>query len=242
MTFLKTLAIVSILSIFSYESCLAVSKPNDVNIAASGKVYRSPQRWAPDIAAFKKMDDQNFPPQNAVLFVGSSSIRLWDIKKFFPDLAAINRGFGGSYISESVYYADKIVLPYKPRIIVFYAGDNDIAGKKPPELLLSDFNDFATIVHKNLPKTRIIYIAIKPSIKRWLMWPQAKKANDLILQYCRSTDFAQFLDIAPAMLGADGKPRPELFVPDGLHLNETGYQLWTKMLNPMLADKTAGKH
>ena len=198
--------------------------------------WRGPEIWENDIAGFTRGDAANFPPSGAVLFIGSSSVRLWDIKKYFPDLPAINRGFGGSYISDSAYYAEKIVVPYKPRLIVFYAGDNDIADNKPPERAAADFDDFLAAVRKHLPQVPVIYISIKPSLARWRLWPKIGEANELIKTSCQSRPQCRFLDVGAAMLGPDGKPAPELFMPDGLHMTDKGYRLWSDKLAPLLKE------
>ncbi len=201
--------------------------------------YPQPQRWQPDIDIFARLDEQQSPPKNAILFVGSSSIRLWDTQKSFPHLTTINRGFGGSFLVDSEYYADRIIIPYSPRTIVFYAGDNDIAAGKSPAMLLADFKSFTAAVRPALPRTAILYIAIKPSLARWHLWPQMNATNTLIRDYCAAAPRLQFIDIATPMLQPDhspgGQPRPELFQPDGLHLNDEGYRLWTSILTPILS-------
>lgn len=191
-------------------------------------------RWEPNIARFEQSDRTNPPPKEAILFVGSSSIVAWDLPKFFPDLPVINRGFGGSQIADSVEFADRIVIPYRPKIIVFYAGDNDVASGKTPERVLADYNAFVAKVHKALPETRIIFIAIKPSIARWKLIDTIRAANAIVRAATEKEDTLEFLDIDAPMLGADGKPRPEIFRPDGLHMNADGYRIWTDLLLPHL--------
>jgi lysophospholipase L1-like esterase len=199
-----------------------------------GKTWRSPHFWDKDIASFKQMDDQNMPPKNSMLFVGSSSIRMWDLKKYFSGINTINRGFGGSYLSESVYFADKIVLPYKPSLIVLYAGDNDVTDDKSPARVAADFNEFVKTVRKSLPQTPIIYISIKPSVARWKLWPNMKKSNDLIKTEIAKYDKVKFLNISNDMLGPDNKPDPKYFLKDGLHLSHEGYKLWTNKIRPLI--------
>ncbi|MFL5242317.1 MAG: SGNH/GDSL hydrolase family protein [Gemmataceae bacterium] len=191
-------------------------------------------RWEKDIAAFEKQDNETPPPKNAILFAGSSSIRLWDLKKSFPDLDTVNRGFGGSQIADSAHFASRIIIKVQPRVIVFYAGDNDIASGKATKQVSEDFQGFAQLIHKELPKTKIVFIAIKPSPARWQMADKQKEANELIEAYCKKHDNLVYLDVIKAMLGRDGKPRKELFVKDGLHLNEQGYELWASLLKPYL--------
>jgi lysophospholipase L1-like esterase len=166
--------------------------------------------------------------------VGSSSIRLWDLPKSFPDLDVINRGFDGSEIADSEHFASRIILKHEPRMVVLYAGDNDIAAGKTPEQVLGDFKAFVKTVLKGLPKTRIAFISIKPSIRRWALVDKIRKANVLIETYCKQGEALLYIDVAKPMLGNDGKPRSELFAKDGLHLNETGYALWAMVLKPHL--------
>lgn len=190
-----------------------------------------PSRFETEIRAFESWDRQNSVPPDAILFVGSSSIRLWPTAESFPKLPVINRGFGGSHISDVIHFADRIVLKYKPRVIVFYSGDNDIAGGKSPQQVFDDFHEFAQRVHNRLPQTRILFLAIKPSIARQKFWPQMKKANSLVERLAKDDQLLEFVDTASPMLenGRDAPP-PTLFLADGLHLNAEGYKLWTKTL------------
>jgi lysophospholipase L1-like esterase len=166
--------------------------------------------------------------------VGSSSIVGWDLKEYFPDLQAINRGFGGSEIADSVHFADRILLPHEPRVVVLYAGDNDIARGKSPQQVLADYQAFAKKVHDASPQTRIVFIAIKPSLKRWHLVDKMREANKLIERATDTDPRQTFVDIDQPMIGPDEKPRPELFKQDGLHLNAAGYDLWSSLVRPHL--------
>jgi lysophospholipase L1-like esterase len=191
-------------------------------------------RWASAIADFEKQDQASPTDPGGVVFVGSSSIRMWDLEKSFPKAGYLNRGFGGSQIADSIEFAKQLVLKHKPRIVVMYAGDNDIAGGKSPEVVAGDFKTFRELLHEELPETQLIYIAIKPSLKRWEMWPQMDAANKLISAQCDKDERLAFADIIEPMLNETGTPLPGLFVKDGLHLSEAGYETWTKVLNSEL--------
>ena len=192
-------------------------------------------RWEAAIQAFETMDKENPPKQEAVLFVGSSSIRMWKtLDTDFPNIDVINRGFGDSEVEDLVYFANRIVIPYHPRLVVVYSWDNDIARGKSPENVLQDFRTFVQAVHDSLPETHIAYIAIKPSLARWDKVEQMKKANDLIQKFIRQNPKLEYIDIFTTMIGKDGKPRQELFINDGLHLNVQGYQLWVEKVKPFL--------
>jgi len=198
------------------------------------KYYAHPDRWKNDIQKFIESDKQNPPPKNAVLFVGSSSIRMWDTKKWFPEFTTINRGFGGSYVIDSFYYADKIIIPYEPKTIVFYAGDNDTVDTKSSEMILADLQSLVFKVRQTLPKTRFIVISIKPSVSRWNYWPQMVKTNKLIENFCKHQKNIYFVDASKVMLDESGYPRKDILKDDGLHMNENGYQLWTSLVKPLI--------
>jgi lysophospholipase L1-like esterase len=191
--------------------------------------------WEPAIAAFETSDRTAPPPTGEIVFVGSSSIRLWDVHRYFPDLKIINRGFGGSQLSDAVRYAERIVIPYKPRIVVVYAGDNDIYGGATSEQVMISFEQFVRIVRAKVPDVRIVFIGVKPSLQRWDVIERMRLANEMIRAYAEHDDDVAFVDVDQAMLGWDEKPRPELFVADGLHLTPAGYELWSALLRPLLA-------
>jgi len=195
---------------------------------------RDPARFEKQIAAFEQADQDHPPAPGQILFLGSSSIRLWKLPETLPGVDAINRGFGGSIIPDSVHFFPRIVLPHQPRQIVFYAGDNDIAADRSPETVRDDFKKLAVLVHQQLPKTSLIYIAIKPSIKRWHQIELIRQANNLIQAECEKDPLLIFLDIAPSMLNEKQEPRPELFAKDGLHLSPAGYEIWCRQLKPLL--------
>ncbi|MBA2117776.1 SGNH/GDSL hydrolase family protein [Bremerella alba] len=222
---IKTLASLALLVLFAATS-----------FAADGEVPASIAKWQKDMDKFAKKDQQNPVKPGGVVFVGSSSIRMWDLDKSFPKLNGLNRGFGGSRLEDSVYYADKIILPYKPRTVVVYAGDNDVAAKYTPERIREDFQEFVSTIREELPSTKILYIAVKPSLSRWKMIKEVRETNKLIAQECAKTDNCEFIDIDAPMLGEDGKPRPELFKKDGLHMTDEGYAVWAKEIQPHLQD------
>ncbi len=196
----------------------------------------SGERWGKAIRAFEQQDARQAPPDGAVLFVGSSSIRGWDVDKSFPDLTTINRGFGGSQYIDVVHYADRIVLPYRPRTIVLYSGDNDLAAGKSPAWVLADLQALVRRVRHALPKTRIVVLSIKLCKARWRLKEQVRQANALIARWSGQHGQVTYVDVATPLLGADGQPRPELFRKDALHLSAAGYEIWALKLRPLLAE------
>jgi lysophospholipase L1-like esterase len=192
-------------------------------------------RFAEEIQAFEQADKKSFPPAGGILFTGSSSIRLWtSLGEDFSSLPVINRGFGGAVISEVIYYADRIILPYKPRLIVLYIGGNDIAEGRAPEEVFENFILLTTLIHEKLPQTRLAYVSINPSIARWSMDESNCQTNQLIREYIEDQDWMVYIDSHSKMLSPEGKPRPELLSPDQLHLSSEGYKLWKNIIEPYL--------
>jgi len=191
-------------------------------------------RWERSIRAFEAKDREAMPPRKAVLFVGSSSIRGWDVERWFPERRVINRGFGGSQIVDSIEFADRIITPHEPRVIVLYAGDNDITAGKTPEAVSGDFGAFVAAVRKSLPRARILFVAIKPSIRRWKLAPKMRHANRLIREQIEKHEELRYIDIDTPMIGVDGMPMKDLFVGDGLHLSDKGYRMWSDLVEAEL--------
>lgn len=192
-------------------------------------------RFASEINAFAKADSAAPPPSGAVLFVGSSSIRFWDtLAADFPGLTVINRGFGGSRMDDLLRYADRIVFPYEPKTIVVYEGDNDIAEGRTPARVAGDLADFLSRMRTGLPATRVIFLSIKPSPVRWNLVDRMREANALLERVVEHDTAARYVDIFTPMIGANGRPRPELFRDDSLHMTRAGYELWRSILDPVL--------
>ncbi|HET6431653.1 SGNH/GDSL hydrolase family protein [Dyella sp.] len=194
-------------------------------------------QWANELAVFAAADRAHPPAPGAVLFVGSSSIRLWaTLAEDFPIWRTVNRGFGGSEIDDATYYADRLVTPHRPSAIVMYAGDNDIADGDSPEHVLADFQAFVRVARNDAPGAPIAFIAIKPSVARRALLPKIRAANAAIRQWAASQPDVSYLDVFTPMLGPDGQPLPDWFGPDGLHMNRRGYALWARIVTPWLRD------
>jgi lysophospholipase L1-like esterase len=198
--------------------------------------HRGPKLFQAEITTLVAADAAHPPPQHAVLFVGSSSIRLWTtLAEDFPGVPTINRGFGGSWIADSTFFADRIVVPYQPNLIVMYAGDNDIAEGRTSQQVIDDFKAFVGRVRRDLPHAAIAFVSIKPSVARAALWPQMRAANDGIARWARTQRDVTFVDVAAKMLDAHGRPRPDLLRDDGLHMLPAGYAIWIAALKPVLA-------
>jgi len=228
------LAALALVAASSYRLAAQAAGAGAPQSAAASQ--NDPDRWEPTIKKFEEADKVTPPPQNGIVFIGASSIVRWNLAESFPELGAraINRGFGGSLAADSTRYADRIVIPYKPQKVVFYAGDNDIERQRTPEQIAGDFVAFEKKVHAALPATEIIFISIKPSIRRWAWIEQIKSANALVKKYCATNPHLAFVDIVPQMLGPDGKPIKEMLVEDGLHMTPAGYKVWNAALRPLL--------
>ncbi|HQR42257.1 MAG TPA: SGNH/GDSL hydrolase family protein [Gemmatales bacterium] len=205
-----------------------------ITASAQQKKVWNPGIWEKEIAQFEAGDKKRMPPSEGVLFVGSSSIRLWKVERSFPDLPVINRGFGGSHLGDSLYYADRIILKYSPKSIVLYAGDNDLADGVSPEQLGREFQQLTSLIHEKLPRTHIYVIGIKPSPARWALFDKQTETNQLIARLCAQDARLHYVDIVKLMLNDAGRPRPELYKEDGLHVNDKGYALWASVLKPLL--------
>jgi lysophospholipase L1-like esterase len=226
---------VFVIAITAFAIAIApTATAQDTRDAAAARNAQDP--WESTIKKFEDADRLAPPPQTGIVFIGASSIAEWNLSdspaEFGPQ--AINRGFGGSMAADSTRYAERIVVPYKPRIVVFYAGDNDVEAEHTPEQIAGDFTAFERKVHTALPATRILFISIKPSIRRWPWIEQITSANALVRRICAAHSYLTFVDIVPQMIGADGKPRKELFVEDGLHMTPAGYRIWDDALRPLL--------
>ena len=191
-------------------------------------------KWEKDIAAFEAQDKLQPPPENGIVFVGSSTIRMSKTGEAFPDLKVINRGFGGSEIADAVKYADRIVLPYKPRIVVLFAGGNDINAGKTPEKVADDFKALVAKIHGALPRTRVYYLSLFPNVKRRAQDEKCVQVNELIRAFTKTDERLGYVDTAAKMRAADGGPRPELLRADGLHMNDDGYKIWNEMVGAVL--------
>ena len=192
-------------------------------------------KWEKDIAAIEAKIRSGESAQGSIVFVGSSSIRMWKLNDSFPDLKTCNHGFGGSQMADSVHFFERIVAPVKPSVIVVYAGDNDIANKKSPETVAADFAQFCTKMKEQIPNCRkVVYVSIKPSVKRWAMAETIKTANKLIETRCEMDEKLQYLDVWTPMLDTNRQPRPELLLKDGLHMTADGYKIWNDALGPSL--------
>ena len=204
-------------------------------LTAAQAQEEKPPFWD-EIQAYKQQDSVQMPPKDAILFVGSSSFRMWDdMQKMFPKHTVINRGFGGSTLLDLKRYLGDIVLPYQPKQIVIYSGENDLAGGtvQAPEVL-ERFQDVFTSIRQEMPEVPIVYVSIKPSPSRWQFKPVMEEANKLIRAYMKAQPNTKFVDTYSLMLGRNKKPKPEIFLEDSLHMNNKGYKIWQKALSPHL--------
>lgn len=212
---------------------LAMVSVATMEVAAQQPI--DPNRFEPAIQKFEAEDKATPPVKGGVLFIGASSIARWtNLAESFPDLRVVNRGFGGSELSEAVKYAPRVVVPHAPRIVVLYEGENDLNRGVTPEVIASDFDKFSQLIHASLPATRIVVIGLKPSLLRWKIRDGMHQTNKLISTRCAADRKCTYVDPWPSMIGADGTPKPSFFVEDGLHMTPEGYKAWTKMLQPHL--------
>jgi lysophospholipase L1-like esterase len=189
-----------------------------------------------EIQAYKKQDSAQMPPRNAILFIGSSSFNFWkDMQQYFPDHAVINRGFGGSSLPDVIRYADDIIYPYQPKQVVIYCGENDIATlNSTPQDVLARLKTLVGMIRNKFKDIPIVYVSIKPSPSRAHLMPVMVSANRMIKEYLKKQKKAVYVDVYSKMLLPDGKPNPEIFVNDNLHMNAKGYAIWKQAIEPTL--------
>lgn len=217
----------------SLAACSAPGRTQSLPVAL-GKAPDT-SRFESELRAFESSDRTTPPPQGGVVFVGSSTFRLWPhLASDFPGVAVLNRGFGGSILPEVVDAVPRIVLPNRPRLILLYGGDNDIAAGRSPGDVVADYRRFVAVVRRTLPAVRIAFVSIKPSPSRWALVERMREANQLVRDVVARDSLAVYVDMVPPMLGADGRPRPEFFRADSLHMTPAGYALWRERLLPIV--------
>jgi lysophospholipase L1-like esterase len=191
-----------------------------------------------EIRNYEKQDSISLPKKGQILFIGSSSFRIW--KSFAADLAgidAINRGFGGSTMTDALYYFDRMVVKYAPRTVVVYEGDNDLAKGKSLEDLAKEYEAFSNRLKMALPKTKLVYLAVRPSLARIAIVDKQKEFNLWLENYCKSQKGRFYLDMHSPFYLADGTLMPDIFVADRLHLNEKGYQIFSAKIREFILNK-----
>lgn len=193
-----------------------------------------PERFEEDIAAFEQWDLKNSFPEDAILFVGSSSIRFWETHEAFPKYPIINRGFGGSHISDVQHYYEQTIGKYDPSVIVFYAGDNDVADDKPVSQVVGDYKELVNRVMDDFQDAKFVYVPIKPSASRWEYWQKMDEVNQLIKAFNKKNDRLYYVDLATPLLAENGEPDDSNYVEDQLHLSDAGYEVWDKIMSQEL--------
>ncbi|QMU31655.1 hypothetical protein HUW48_21725 [Adhaeribacter radiodurans] len=193
------------------------------------------QKWEKEISTLEQQDKLSAPPRKPIVFTGSSSIRLWKtLNQDFPGKKILNRGFGGSQTFEVVHFADRLILPYHPKQVVIYVGDNDLAAGKTPEQVMADFKSLFQKIRENNRKTNITFISIKPSPSRKNLIPVITQTNQLIQQYLAAQKHATYVDVYSRMLLPSGKFNPSLYRADSLHMTDAGYRIWAEAVRPVL--------
>ncbi|MCW3117509.1 MAG: family lipolytic protein [Chitinophagaceae bacterium] len=196
----------------------------------------APPFWN-EILDFKKQDSIQPPPQNAILFVGSSSFNNWkDVQDYFPGYPIINRGFGGSSLPDVIRYAGDIIFPYHPRQVVIYCGENDLAASDSvtAQTVFERFRILFAMIRDKYKKIPIVYVSIKPSPSRQKLMPKMVAANELIKAFLKKKKQTSFVDVYHKMLTQDGQPIDNIFMEDKLHMNKSGYVIWQKEIEPYL--------
>lgn len=197
------------------------------------------QPFIEDVKAFSRADALNPPPTNAILLIGSSSFTFWkDVANYFPDKTFINRAFGGSSLTHQIDYVEQVVYPYQPKQILIYCGENDIASSHgvTADSVLNRFMRLHQLIRKKYPKARISFVSIKPSPVRAEFLPTVMASNKLIAEFCQKAKKTDFIDVFGSMIDEAGKPFENIFLSDRLHMNPSGYKIWSNIIAPYLID------
>lgn len=197
---------------------------------------KKPAFWN-DIQRFKQQDSITAPPENAILLIGSSSFTMWrNVQQDFPGYTIINRGFGGSTLLDQIRYVDEIVFPYRPRQIIIYCGENDLAASDTVtgEEVARRFARLFEMIREKFPRTQISYVSMKPSPSRQLLLSKMMRGNELIKKFLASKRRTGYIDVYREMIDDEGKPRTDIFLEDNLHMNKDGYAIWKKLITPHL--------
>jgi len=208
------------------------------NLRAMGRA----EYWRSEIREFEEADRTAPPKSGVIVFTGSSSIRFWRTlhQDMYP-LAVVNRGFGGAQIAHVSQYAHRIILLYRPRAVVLYAGVDDLIWGRTPEEVLVEFQHFVGLIQTALPETWIYYISIKPTRLFGSRWVAMKRTNALIEEFVHTQANVMLIDVSTALLDAQGKARPEFLSWDGLHPSRQGYELMTSKIKPVLVKRFMNK-
>ena len=216
-----------VIALFSFLAALAVA----------GTSYAQKPAFYDEIQSFRKQDSVSMPAKNSILFVGSSSFRMWtNIKEDFRMHSVINRGFGGSSLPDVIRYADQIIFPYQPAQVIIYCGDNDLAASDTvtSQIVFERFQTLFHMIRKQLPEAAIAFVSIKPSPSRAHLLPKIISANNLIKEFLKGQAKSAYIDVFSAMVDQQGNPKPDLFIDDRLHMNQKGYAIWVEIIGPYL--------
>jgi lysophospholipase L1-like esterase len=190
-----------------------------------------PLRFKDEIDSYLQADKSNPPPDGCYLFIGSSSMRMWkSLQEDFTGYPVINRGFGGSHFSDAIYYFDDLVNAYNPSKIIIYEGDNDLASSKSPNKIVKDLKTLLGMIRDNLDQPEIAIISAKPSPRRWELKDKYEKLNSKFKDLASKSQDLTYIDIYTFMLNGKGRPEPELFLEDSLHMTQKGYKIWEEQI------------
>lgn len=221
----------------THASSASATPADELSPKIKSQYNQNPERFSNQIEAFEAADVKEAPPAGAIVAIGSSSMRLWSmIDEDLAPITIVHRGFGGSNLYDVIYYSDRILLNYEPRAILLYEGDNDITSGVSPKTYIACFKAFVEQVHDALPETRIYVISVKPSPKRIKHWPNMQATNKALKKLCEADPKLTFIDVSTLMLDENGVMIPELFVKDGIHMTQQGYEIWKSQIHPVLIE------
>jgi lysophospholipase L1-like esterase len=197
--------------------------------------YNPDEKWGESIAKFTHKDSVDMPEPGGILFLGSSSFTIWkDVSDYFPGKYIVNRGFGGSQMSDVLHFKEKLILPYQPKQIVVYVGENDLAAGEAPEAVSEEGKQLVNWTKEQFPEVEFVFLSAKPSPRRWELRDKMKDLNVMLSEFASENEGVEYVNIWEPMLGENGKPKSEIFLKDSLHMNANGYKIWQKELKHYL--------
>ena len=200
--------------------------------------YNPDEKWGEAIAKFAHQDSVDMPEPGGILFLGSSSFTIWkDVNDYFAGKKIVNRGFGGSQMSDVLHFKEKLILPYQPKQIVVYVGENDIASGEAPESVFEEGKQLVSWAKEQFPGVEFVLLSAKPSPRRWELRDKMKDLNVMLSEFASENEGVEYANIWEPMLGEDGKPKSEIFLKDSLHMTANGYKIWQKVLKPYLENE-----
>jgi lysophospholipase L1-like esterase len=219
---------------FLLKTCLIFS-PVFMIVLSLEAQYDPEVQWGKSITHYERLDSLSTPQPGGILFLGSSSFTIWeDVRDYFPGKNIVNRGFGGSQMSDILHFKERLILPYQPNQIVVYVGENDLDAGESPESVFEEGKQLVSWTREHFPNVQFLFLSVKPSPRRWDLRDKMKDLNLMLAEFALENKFVDYVNIWDPMIGENGRPRNEIYMKDSLHMNANGYKIWQKVMESHL--------